>query len=98
MTDSVPVRHDNEVAHRRLLASAINRNRTVVRSVTLTLSSATTTVTDEKMGEDKSVILTPTNSAAASEAIYLSSALNGSFVLTHANAGTTRTFDYMIVG
>lgn len=95
---NVPVNHSNADQHRRLLAGAINQLIPVVKSVVLTLTSTTTTVTDERMGEDKSVILIPIDADAASEDIYLSSKLNGSFVLTHSSAGTTRTYDYIIIG
>ena len=94
----VPVNHTDGAAHRRLLAQGINRLIPTVESVTLTTSSTTTTVTDKRMGEDQMVILTPTNANAAAENIYVSSKANGSFVLTHASAGTTRTFDYIIKG
>lgn len=95
---TVPVRHNDETAHRRLLAQEINRNILYVSSVTLTTSQTTTTVTDPRMGSDKTVVLTPKDANAAAENIYLSSALNGSFVLTHASSGTTRTFNYVIIG
>lgn len=95
---SAPVRHSNDAAHRRLLANEINRQELFVSIVTLTTSSTTTTVTDARMGTDKTVVLTPTDANAAAENIYLSSALDGSFVLTHASAGTTRTFNYVIIG
>ena len=95
---TVPVRHNDEAAHRRELAQEINRNILYVSTVTLTTSQTTTTVTDPRMGTDKTVVLTPTDANAAAENIYLSSALNGSFVLTHASAGTTRTFNYVIIG
>ncbi len=93
---SIPVRHTDPAAHRRLIAQQVNYITPVVKAITLTLASATTTVIDEKMGEDRSILLTPTNSAAASENYYLQTKSNGSFVLGHANAGTTRTFDYII--
>ena len=94
----IPVTYHNESAHRRLIADQVNRNTPTIKSLTLNNSSATTTVTDEKMGKDKTVILTPTNANAATESIYLSTKDNGSFVLTHSVAATTRTFDYLIVG
>ena len=94
----VKTTHADERAHRRELADAINLLIPVVQSVTLTTSSTTTTVTDARMGSDKTVLLIPTNSNAASENWHLSTKGNGSFVITHANAGTTRTFDYIIIG
>ena len=94
---SVPIRHQHDDAHRRLLAEAINQLIPVIKSVVLTTSSATTTVTDDKMGTSKTVILLPTDVGASTEDWYISSKLNGSFVITHANNGTTRTFDYVII-
>lgn len=95
---TVPVTHTDSAAHRRLIASEVNRQAVVVKSVTLTLSSATTTITDERMGEGKTVIPIPTNTAAAGDIPALTTKSNGSFIWTHANNATTRTFDYVIVG
>lgn len=96
--NNIPVSNVNSEAHRRQIAQTINLLIPVVKSIALTTSSATTTITDEKMGEDKTVVLIPTDSDAASENWYLSSKLNGSFVITHSNNALTRTFDYTIVG
>jgi len=96
--NNVPVVHSSDIEHRRLIAQLANQLIPVIKTVTLTLTSTTTTVTDEQMGEDRTVLLIPTNSNAASENIHLSSKLNGSFVLTHASAGTTRNYDYIIIG
>lgn len=95
---SVQRTHSDSSAHRRLLAEAINRQQLVVKNVTLTLSSATTTVTDERMGEGKTVLAIPTNTAAAGDVPALTTKSNGSFIWTHSNNATTRTFDYVIVG
>ena len=95
---SIPITHANETEHRRKMAMQINLLIPVVKSVTLATSSTTTTVTDEKMGKAKTVQLIPTNANAAAENIHLSTKNDGSFVLTHTSAGTTRTFDYFIVG
>ena len=94
----VPVNHVNSDAHRRLLAQTINQLIPTVQTVTLTTSSTTTSVTDVRMGTGRMVILTPTNALAAAEDIWVSTKANGSFILTHASAGTTRTFDYLIEG
>jgi len=94
---AIPVAHSNSIAHRRLIAQAVNSLIPTVKEVTLTTSSTTTTVTDEKMGVDKTVILIPTTADAASESVYLSSKLNGSFVLTHSSSATSRVFDYIII-
>lgn len=96
--NNVPVTHSNESTHRRFIAEAVNQLIPVVKSVTFTLSSTTTTVIDEKMGEDKTVVLIPTSADAASENWHLSTKSNGSFVIAHTNAVTSRTFDYLITG
>jgi len=96
--NQVPVRHGNSAIHRRVLADAINALMPVVQSGTLTLSSTTTAITDERMGDDKTVVIIPTNAAMGAEAWALTTKSNGSFVLTHASSGTSRTFDYIILG
>lgn len=70
-----------------------------VGSVTLMLSSTTTVVTDARVGATSVITLSPTNAAGATELanIYVSTT-NGQFTLTHTNAGTTRTFGYVING
>jgi len=94
----VPVRHNDGAAHRRLIADLANSLIPIVQTVTLTTLSTTTTVTDKRMGTEKTVLLIPTDANAAAETIHLSSKLNESFVLTHASSGTTRTFDYIVIG
>jgi hypothetical protein len=74
-----------------------------VGSVTLTISVATTTVTDMNCAVGSTVLFTPTTANAATEigngTMYLSAVANGSFTVTHANSATTgRTFKYAIVG
>jgi uncharacterized hydantoinase/oxoprolinase family protein len=67
---------------------------------TVTLATGTTTTTVNRMGVSKSshIDLEPTNAAAATEWAttrpFVSSKTKGSFVITHANAATTRTISY----
>ena len=89
----------------RKVATAINRvieGRTDnYGSVTLTANAATTTVTNQWASENSTILLSPrtANAAAAIAASYVTSKLNGSFVITHANnAQTDRTFDYAMIG
>ena len=68
-------------------------------SVTLTANTATTVVTEAKVADYSTIILTPRTANAAAEqgagTIYVSAKAIGSFTLTHAsNAQTDRTFDY----
>lgn len=72
-------------------------------SVTLTISSATTTVTDKNCSSGSVPILVPTTANAAAEigngTIYISAVANNSFTITHANSATTgRTFLYALHG
>ncbi len=74
-----------------------------VGTVTLTVSVATTTVTDANCAAGSCVMLVPTTANAAAEigngTMYLSAVANGSFTITHANAVTAgRTFLYAIQG
>jgi len=66
-------------------------------AVTLATSATTTTVNDRAMRAAREVFLQATNADAASEAAYISARADGSFTITHANAGTTRTFRYLII-
>lgn len=66
-------------------------------TVTLTANAATTTVQAPNCASGSSVFLTPKTANAAAEygggTIYVSSVLNGSFTITHANtAATDKTF------
>lgn len=71
-------------------------------TVTLTTSSATTTVTDARVGANTKITLTATAALSAAEVgaggFYVSSKGIGSFVITHANNGGTRPFDYTLGG
>ena len=94
----------NELEPRKI-ASSINRiveGRTDnYGSVTLTANDTTTTVTNQWASENSTIVLSPrtANAAAAVATTYVSSKLNGSFVLTHANnAQTDKTFDYAMIG
>ncbi len=94
--------HHDSAAHRRRLAQAVNQalggaNNTV-GTVTLALSTTTTTVTTAHMADDKVPILVPLDANAAAETWHISARSEGSFEITHANAGTTRQFAYVIVG
>ena len=68
-------------------------------SFTLTANTATTVVTEAKVANYSTIIMTPTTANAAAElgagTIYVSAKADGSFTLTHAsNAQVDRTFDY----
>lgn len=72
---------------------------------TLTASVASTTLTDDRISVDSTVVLVPTTANAAAElgagTLYMAetSRVNGSIVVTHANnAQTDRTFRIVIIG
>lgn len=74
-----------------------------VGTVTLATASATTVVTDKNCAIGSTPLFTPTTANAAIEfgngTMYVSAVTNGSFTITHANAGTTeRTFLYALYG
>lgn len=70
---------------------------------TMTLNSATTTVTATNCGLESKIALTPRHANAATEfgagTWYISAVSQGSFVVTHINSATAnRIFDYVIQG
>jgi hypothetical protein len=104
-TLNVPRSWDNEKDHRAKLADAINRalqgklNNT--GSVTLTANSATTTLTDPRIGKDSVILIQPTtaNAATATGNVYFGTPGNGTVTINHTNnAQTDRTFKYVIIG
>lgn len=88
------------------IITAMQRGRANnVGTVTLTASATSTTLTDSRIANDSAIILIPTTANASAEigngTIYVSETgrVNGSVVITHANAVTTdRTFRYAILG
>lgn len=70
-------------------------------AVKLVASATTTTVNFPTVSVSSMIILSPrtANAAAAVPTTYISSVLNGSFVITHANnTQTDRTFDFAAIG
>ncbi len=66
-------------------------------SISLTLASTTTTISDTKVASDSVILITPMNLNMANEVWYISSQAAGQFILTHANSGTTRTYRYIVI-
>lgn len=64
-------------------------------SGTLT-AGTTTTVTDAFATADSKIFLQATGSGFTSKSAYVSAKNAGSFVITHASAAGTETFDYII--
>lgn len=105
----VPVTYENEVEHRRQLATKLNQvnqgkfNCTI--EVTLKASSTTTTITDVRISPFSVILWMPVTAHAAAEiaagGLYIpeSTMLNGSAVIQHANnAQTDRSFRVGIFG
>ena len=90
---------NHQGGHRRLgwTLETLRRRFPETGSVTLTTSTTTTTVTTAAMRAERMVILTPTDANAGAEVWHISDRSDGSFTITHANSGTTRTFDYIIL-
>ena len=72
-----------------------------VGDITLRSDQTTTVVTFQNCSKDCRVFLSPrtANAAAALSTTYISSIMQGSFVITHANnAQTDRTFGFLCIG
>lgn len=91
------------LSHTQELALLINQliegKRNSAGTFTLTAGATSTTVTNERCSTDSKVLFSPrTSNAAGAVATTYVTVANGSFTVTHANAGTTdRTFAYDIV-
>ena len=66
--------------------------------VTLTLNSATTTLTDDRLGPESQIDLMPLDANAAAEVWWISGRDEGTATINHANNALTRLFQYAIVG
>ena len=97
-TLSLPFIRQLSAAVRRLFDGKLNSTG----EVTLTASTTTTTVTDQRVTSTSFIGLMPktANAAAALGTTHVSARTNsGSFTLTHANnAQADRTFTYVIIG
>lgn len=106
-TQLVPREWSSSRDHRARIADSLNNalrgklNNT--GSVTLTQSSATTTLTDIRIGINSVILLQPTTANASAEigngTIYFGTPGNGTVTINHANnAQSDRTFKYAILG
>ena len=101
--DTVRIDNENAVEHRREIAEAVNSvlqgKLNAVDTVTLTVSSATTTLLDSRIGPDSFIGFMPTTANAAAEALYVSSRGDQTATITHANnAQADRTFAFLVIG
>ena len=102
MSVSSPV--PSEVDLRRIVAAvrALCEGRSnAVGSFTLTASATTTTVTAPTCGAGSKIMFAPetANAAAALATTYFGTPVQGSVVITHANASSSdRVFRYSVIG
>lgn len=104
VTNPVPRSWTNESDHRARLADAVNNilrgKINNVGEITLTASSATTTLTDIRIGKDSIVLMQPTtaNAAAALSGLYFGTPGNGTITINHANnAQADKSFRYAVL-
>lgn len=105
VTNPVPRSWNSIPDHLARLADAINN---MLRGklnnggeVTLTANSATTTLTDIRIGSESVVLMQPTtaNAAGALSGLYFGTPGNGTVTINHANdANTDKTFRYAVIG
>lgn len=68
-------------------------------SVTLTPSSATTTLTDARIGPNSVILFMPQTAHASAVSIYVTNRDNGVATLHHpSDANTDKTFSYCVIG
>ena len=104
-TPKVPRTWHDESDHRARISDTLNnvlRGKTNnYGSVTLTASSATTTLTDIRIGINSVILFQPTTANAAAEipTLYPGTPGDGTVTLNHANnSQEDRTFKYIVVG
>ena len=94
--------NENQQEWFREIARAVNEAfdgaTNAIGEVTLTASSATTTLTDTRIGSESIVFLTPLTANAKAEVTpWQSGATSGSITLNHTNnAQTDRTYGYIV--
>lgn len=100
-----PLTLPDEAQHRYQLAHAIGRLRDgkseAHGTVTFTANSATTTLSDKRIGVNTVVLLEPrtANAAAANNTWYIATKGDGTATITHANnAQADRLFGYALCG
>lgn len=96
---------DDHSRHLREIATVVNNilkgKLNVSGTFTATAASATTTLTDPRIGANSCVLVMPQTAHAAAElaTLYFTAFGDGSCTVNHANnAQTDRTFAYAVVG
>lgn len=83
------------------LNSVLSGKLNAVTQITLTASSTTTQLIDQRIGGNTFIGFSPrsANAAAALSGLYVSQKVNGQATLTHASTATVdRTFDVLLIG
>lgn len=95
----------DEREHRRQIATVLNRiNRGKINAtidVTLNAGSATTTLTESRLGPNTHLSFMPqtANAATAKPSLYITSRTKGTAIINHASsAATDQTFTCLIIG
>ena len=79
--------------------NAMNGKTNNTGNITLSASSTTTTLNDERLGFDSVVLLSPLTANAAAQSPYIASHAKGSAVIAHTSVGhADLLFAYIIVG
>ena len=82
-----------------ILNNSVNGKTNNTGAITLTDSSTTTTINDERLGFNSVILLSPLTASASAQAPYVSTKAKGSAVITHTSVvDTDLNFDYIIVG
>lgn len=94
--------HRNEVEHRREIADrlndAINGNLNISGTVTFSVGTTSTTLTDPRLNQGSVVLLSPTNAKAQATTWYVSAKADGSVTFTHPSIATTDAeYDFVAV-
>ena len=105
VTNYLPRSWSDEKDHRARIVDAINN---ILKGklnnggeLTLTANSATSTLTDIRIGIDSVILIQPTtaNAAAALANVYFGTPGDGTVTVNHANnAQTDRSFRYVVIG
>mgnify|MGYP003677592596 FL=1 len=95
---NLPVNGGNPREISSVVNNILNGKINSTGNITLTNSSATTTLSDARIGSGSIILFMPTTSDASSATIYVTARQKGQATLNHANASTTRSFDYVIFG
>lgn len=99
----LPTYSGNEAEWRWKVEEVVNNNGrgkiNATGSVTLTVSSATTTLTDKRIQPTSVILFMPTTANALADIPYVGTVGDGTATLTHANnAQADRTFGYVVIG